>query len=137
MFSIFQSKRVNGGDRVGGITFGVSTVYGGTGRKEKRWYKNCELHRSCGPAFTCYYVNGTKWEDSWYENGKQHRLSGPATTYYSDGGMKMWERWFENGKRHRSSGPATTYYYENGMIKEEKWFKNGKMIPAVHGSGDK
>src|SRR3989344_3430989 len=98
MFSIFQSKRVTGGDRVGGITFGVSSVYGGTGRKEEeRWCKNGEIHRSRGPALTHYYENGMKVAENWYENGVRHRLSGPASTYYYKNGMISEESWDENG----------------------------------------
>ena len=99
MFSLFQSNRVNGVYRVGGITFGVSTSYRNTGKKEiEEWKKRVKFARFAGPALTYYYDNGMVKEERWVQNGKIHRLSCPATTFYYENGMKR----TENGIRTES-----------------------------------
>jgi hypothetical protein len=60
------------------------------GPKTNEIYVNEKRHRVNGPAFVCYYADGTILRESWYLNNKPHNLYGPATIIYLLDGRPIW-----------------------------------------------
>ena len=72
---------------------------GFNGFPRKEWRNNAgEFHRDSGPAYICYYLNGTIMFELFYVSGVLHREDGPAQiSYYPDCSIE-WENFNINGK---------------------------------------
>jgi hypothetical protein len=71
----------------------------GNGYLRKEWRNELHfLHREDGPAYICYYTDGTIMWEEFYLNGKNHRYSGPAQISYNRDGSIEWKSFYIKGK---------------------------------------
>lgn len=62
-------------------------------------------------------------------NGERHRTDGPAYISYKLNGLIEFERYMLHGKPHRIDGPAIIHYHHPKGIKK-KFYLDGQLYPS-------
>ena len=82
-------------------------LYWDNGNVREEWYglngdfHGSDFHRSDGPAYIYYYLNGNIDREYYYLYGKNHREMGPASILYCENGDIRREYYYLNGKKIR------------------------------------
>lgn len=86
-----------------------------------------ELHRVDGPALIACHAGTNKIQvEEWHLFGQPHRSDGPAYINYSLNGTILKQTWYYRNILHNPNGPALIEYDDQGNIKYMQYFKDGK-----------